>query len=155
LVARAIDDTAHRKYINAKVPKKTVIFNELNIDWKKELVLVEGPFDLIKATHNATCLLGSSLSVGSHLFKQITKNCTPVVLALDPDAILKTHDIAKKLADFGVPVGLVLPDAFGDMEDVGAMSKAKFKDLANNAVPWTPIQRIATKIGQIRSGSLL
>ena len=118
-------------------------------------MLIEGPFDLIKATHNATCLLGSSLPTNSCLFKQIIKNCTPVILALDPDAILKTHDIAKKLADFGVSVGLVLPDAFGDVEDVGAMNKTKFKDLVKNAVPWTPMQQLTTKIRRIRSGSLL
>ena len=28
-------------------------------DWKKELTLVEGPFDLFKCDTNATCLLGS------------------------------------------------------------------------------------------------
>ena len=42
--ARAIDEST-RKYVNPKVKRTDIIFNELNVDWKKELVIVEGPFD--------------------------------------------------------------------------------------------------------------
>ena len=38
--ARAIDNTSHMKYLNAKVSKKQVIFNELNIKWNEELTVV-------------------------------------------------------------------------------------------------------------------
>ena len=56
-VARTIDqDDKKMKYINAKVSKKNVIFNEINIDWDRELTLVEGPFDLTKCDSNSTSL---------------------------------------------------------------------------------------------------
>jgi hypothetical protein len=61
-VARSIDKLEKRKYINSNVPKIEIIFNEINIDWSKELTIVEGPFDLMKCNDNATCLLGSDLS---------------------------------------------------------------------------------------------
>ena len=34
--ARAIDDSRY-KYINSKNKKIDIVFNEINIDWKKEL----------------------------------------------------------------------------------------------------------------------
>ena len=46
----------------------------INIDWSKELALVEGAFDLVKSNENSTCLLGSKLSEKSRLFLQIIKN---------------------------------------------------------------------------------
>ena len=155
LVARTIDSTTIRKYINSKVSKKNVIFNELNINWEHELTLVEGPFDLMKASSNATCLLGSSLADDSELFRQIITHSTPVLLALDPDAILKAHVIAKKLSEFGVSVRLIPPDKFERIEDVGAMSKQQFDVLKDQAIMWSPIQTITAKISRLRSGSFL
>ena len=56
-VSRTIDKKGFPKYANSKAKKTSIIFNEINIDWKKELVIVEGPFDLMKTGDNATCLL--------------------------------------------------------------------------------------------------
>ena len=50
--ARSIDTDAGRKYINPRVKRSEIIFNEMNIDWTKELTIVEGPFDLMKANQN-------------------------------------------------------------------------------------------------------
>ena len=46
---RSIDQDATRKYINPRVKRTDIIFNEMNIDWAEELVLVEGPFDMMKS----------------------------------------------------------------------------------------------------------
>jgi len=43
--ARSIDSDKKIKYLNAKAPKKSLIFNESNIKWKEEITLVEGPMD--------------------------------------------------------------------------------------------------------------
>ena len=49
---RSIDKVRRMKYLNASIQKTKIIFNEINIDWSKELALVEGPFDLMKCNEN-------------------------------------------------------------------------------------------------------
>jgi len=149
---RSIDPENKFKYLNAKVSKKDVIFNELNIDWAQELVLVEGPFDLMKVRSNVGCLLGSHLPEDSLLFKQIVKRQTPVLLSLDNDAINKMHNIAKVLTSYGVRVRYVcLPSG----RDVGDMKLGEFEDIAKSAVNWNYSHQLFSKIGEIRSGSLI
>lgn len=149
--ARAIDEEK-RKYVNPKVKRTEIIFNELNIDWGKELTLVEGPFDLIKSTQNSTCLLGSTLSERHVLFREIVKNATPVVLALDPDALKKTQKIASLLSSFDVPVRVANISPY---EDVGAMPIGKIKEVVDSAKQWTQNDRLLSLISTIKSGSLL
>lgn len=150
--ARAIDPVASMKYINSKVSKSDVIFNEINIDWKSELVLVEGPFDLTKTTGNAVCLLGSSLTKECELFRQIVKHGTPVVLALDPDARKKSHSIARLLSQYGVDIRTV--DVPVGM-DIGDMSKKQYDELMTKAVPWQSSDRLLHLISNIKSGSII
>lgn len=150
--ARAIDQVAVMKYLNSKVSKSEIIFNEINIDWKAELVLVEGPFDLTKTTGNAVCLLGSSLSKESALFKQIVRHSTPVVLALDPDARKKSHAIAKLLTQYGIDVRTVEVPA--DI-DIGDMSKKQYDQLMKTASPWQSSDRLLHLISNIKSGSII
>ena len=52
--ARSIDKVAFGKYVNPSVPRGEFIFNELNLDWRQELTLVEGPVDLVKCDINTT-----------------------------------------------------------------------------------------------------
>ena len=47
------------KYKNPQV-SKDIIFNDLNIDWEDDIILVEGAFDAMKCK-NAIPLLGSTL----------------------------------------------------------------------------------------------
>ena len=150
--ARSIDPENKFKYLNAKVSKKEIIFNEMNIDWKQELVLVEGPFDLMKVRGNVACLLGSHLPEDSALFKRIVKMQTPVLLSLDDDAIQKMHQIAKDLNSYGVKVRYVnLPPGI----DVGDMKLGEFESATSEAVDWHYRHRLFSKIGEIRSGSLI
>lgn len=150
--ARSIDPENKFKYLNAKVSKKDIIFNELNIDWKSELVLVEGPFDLMKVRSNVGCLLGSHLPTDSLLFRRIVKMQTPVLLSLDDDAVLKMHKIAKELTSYGVSVRYItLPSD----KDVGDMDLGEFEDVTKNARQWHSNHRLFSKIGEIRSGSLI
>ena len=106
-VSRAIDRENKIKYVNSKNKKTEIIFNDINIDWSKELTLVEGPFDLFKVSQNATCLLGSKLSERSLLFKKIIENKTPILLALDPDMRAESHKIALSLFNFDCKVRIV------------------------------------------------
>ncbi len=149
--ARSIDDSA-RKYMNPKVKRSEIIFNELNIDWKKELVLLEGPFDLMKSGCNATCLLGSTLNERHALFRSIVANRTPVVLALDSDAVKKTQQIASLLYSYDISVKILKICAY---DDVGDMPIGKFTEVLSSAKAWTANERLRSLIGTIKSGSLI
>lgn len=150
--ARAIDQVTTMKYINSKVPKLDVIFNEINIDWRRPLTLVEGPFDLTKTVGNATCLLGSSLSRESALFRQIVRHGTQVTLALDPDVRKKSHNIAKLLTGYGVEV---LTVDVPENRDIGDMTKKEYSDLISTARPWQSSDRLLHLISNMRSGSII
>ena len=151
-VARSVFKEAKMKYINSKVPKKDIIFNEINVDWKKELTLVEGPFDLVKANDNATCLLGCSLKEDQKLFRRIVENSTPICLALDPDVSLKTYRIANLLNSYGITVRIL--DCTG-YEDVGEMTKKVFFERLNSAKVFGSNDRLLNLISSIKSGSLV
>ena len=151
-VARTIDEDRKPKYLNSKTAKKIVIFNEADIDFKKQLTLVEGPFDLVRCDVNATCILGSSLAETHALFHECARNLTPILLALDADMQEKTQKIAKLLYSAGCEVK-ILP--LGNNSDVGEMTKEQFKLQKQQSYSWNPIDSLYQKISAIKSGSVI
>jgi len=149
---RSIDNSSHRKYLNAKSKKKDLIFNELNIDWNKEITIVEGPLDLVKCNYNATSILGSFLNKNYFLFQEIVAHLTPVLLALDPDAQIKQQKICKDLYSYGIKVRVL---NHGKHSDVGEMTKDQFLKLRDSAKFWNPRDILKHRIDSIRSGSLV
>jgi DNA primase len=118
-------------YSNPPLKREELVFNELNIDWTKELTLVEGVFDMIKANDNTTCILGSSFDSSYKLFQEIVRHQTPVLLALDPDAKGKALKAAKALLEYGVTVRfLELPPG---IKDVGELKKGEFNTYSERA----------------------
>jgi len=109
-------------YKNPNV-SKDIIFNQLYVDFKNDLVLVEGAFDAVKAD-NAVPILGSSLREDSKLFQEIVKWDTTVYVALDPDAEKKAMKLIKSLLLYGVEVYKV--DVTG-YKDVGEMTREEFQ----------------------------
>jgi hypothetical protein len=105
------------------------VFNELFINWNKDLILVEGVFDALVAG-NAVPILGSTLRRGSDLLRQIVRNDTPIYIALDPDAADKERRIIKMLLEYDIELYKI--DVSG-YEDVGAMTKEVFEERKNNA----------------------
>jgi hypothetical protein len=152
ITARSIDPDSKYKYMNSKAEKKSLIFNEINIDWKKELTIVEGPFDLVKCDRNSVTLLGSGLNEGYELFKKIVTNMTPIVLALDPDASDKSQKICSRLYSYGIGVRVM---DVGPHKDVGEMSKSEFLKRKEAARFWSPDDHLQHLFTKIRSGSLL
>ena len=151
-VTRTIDKNTFIKYKNCKANKVEIIFDEYKLDWSRELVLVEGVFDLVKCPENATCLLGSSLSLNSYLFRKIVKNSTPVVLALDSDMKYKNYQIAENLASFGVSVKIM---KLGNFKDVGEMAPEIVRQKCKEAPIYSRQDKLHHMIGtMIRSGSL-
>jgi len=110
------------KYKNPMV-SRDIIFNELNVDWKERVCLVEGIFDAVKAGTNSIPLLGSTLNERSKLFQKITENDTIVYLALDPDADKKSMEMIKAFLSHGIEVHKVNVSGY---EDVGSMSNEIF-----------------------------
>lgn len=132
LTARSYVPRVYPKYKNPPIPAEDIIFNECSIDWTQPLTLVEGPFDLTKCNDNATCLLGSNLTIKYKLFQKIVENNTPVVLALDNDAKKKRLKIARLLHEYGVEVRIFnVPEQYND---VGEMTKIDFLTNLPNAV---------------------
>ena len=149
--ARAIDKDRKPKYDNPDVDKNPIVFNEINIDWTKRLVLCEGPFDLVKCPENSTALLGSDLDERHEILNKILLNNTPVALALDGDKwSKKTPKIVKKLQEYNVDVVVVDVRPWGDP---GSMSKAEFEEALQVAKPLYWEDRFLTKLDKFVSSS--
>ena len=140
-ISRTFINTS-RKYKNPAIDKSTIIFNELNIDWDKPIVLVEGVFDAIKA-ENAVPILGSSLKMTSKLFQRIVLSDVPVFVALDFDADKKAYDIIAILLKYDVEVYKL---DTSKIEDIGAISKSEFKELYTQAKKIDSNQMLKNKI---------
>ena len=120
-IARSYSGDSY-KYKNPRA-SKNIVFNELFIDWDRDLVLVEGVFDAIVAG-NAIPILGSTLRSDSRLIQKIVYNDTPVYIALDPDAAQKERKIIQTLLRYDIELYKI--DVSG-YEDVGSMPKETFK----------------------------
>ena len=145
-VTRTWDKNNIIKYINCPINKQSIIFNDININWSNDLTIVEGPFDLVKAPQNATCLLGSSLSTQSLLFQKIVQNNTNINLVLDKDANKKMFSIANKFIKYNVNVNVV---TLQTDKDPGDMSKKEFADCLNTKISWSKHQNIMQTIDLI------
>lgn len=122
-VARAIDASRRPKYEAPGGDRSGVIFNEINIDWSRQVVVCEGVFDAMKCGENVVPLLGSDLNEESTLFNSIVANGTSVALALDADMrYTKVPRIARRLAGYNIDVSLV-----DVTSDPGDMSKKEFR----------------------------
>lgn len=145
--ARAIKPNMIPRYSNPDILREDIVFNELNIDWKSELILVEGVFDLLKCPDNASCLLGSELPSHFSLFQKIVENETPVVLALDPEAENKAYKIARRLLEFDIKVKIVKLKA--NQEDVGSLTKSQFNELLESAMLFNMEYLLRSKINKL------
>ncbi len=114
-VGRSVDRFVKPKYDNPDVDKVPIIFNEMNVDWTKRLVLCEGTFDMFNCGENVVPILGSDLNEQSAIFNAILVHSTPVALALDADMWdTKTPRAAKKLAGYDIDVSIVDTRSFSD-----------------------------------------
>lgn len=130
-VARSIDRFKRPKYDAPEQVTGKIVFNEINVDWSKRLVLCEGAFDLMKCGDNAVPMLGSDLNEESALFNAILVHGTPIALALDSDMRLKkTPYVARKLMEYDIDVIIVQVRT-----DPGDMSKKDFRSALKAAQP--------------------
>lgn len=124
----------HRKkvrYVNCNNDKDKIIFNEINVNWEKPVLLTEGPFDTIKSQVNSTCLLGSMLTEKSALFQKIIEYDTKVLLSLDAEksANKKALYIATLLTEYGIDVKMI--DINKEYKDIAEMPDDEWQDTYN------------------------
>jgi DNA primase len=148
--ARTFDKLEKRRYQNCAITRKDIIFKEFDIDFSKELILVEGVFDLLHTPINSTCILGSWIDKKYKIFQKIIKNKTPVVLCFDYDAIDKTQKIAKSLHEYCVPVKI----SHHGNKDYGDMTAEEVNYWIKEAKPYDNVGRISYLIKGIQSGSM-
>lgn len=132
------------KYKNPPA-SKNVVFNELLINWKEPIILVEGVFDALRA-ENSIPLLGSTLSSYSKLFRAILTHSRRLYLALDQDAEKKALNIINLLISHGVEIYKI---DTSDYEDVGEMTKEEFEKRKSSALLFDESTLLVQKIMQI------
>ena len=147
LTGRSIDPDNKFRYKNLSAPRNSLVFNEIDVDWKKPLLLAEGPLDLVKIKMNKTCLLGSTLNKNSLLFCRIVENRTPVTLILDRDAKKKALKIAEELHEYSVPVKINFPDGDQDLNDT---SVDRIEQLIQEAKQYDYNFKLKLKLGSFR-----
>ena len=130
-ITRAFDKSVWPTYKNPKA-SRNIVFNELFIDWDRDIVITEGVFDAIVAGPNSVPLLGSTMTENSILLRKLIENDSTVYLALDPDAYKKELKIMKLLLDFEVEVYKVDISGF---KDLGEMPKNEFSLRKKKAAP--------------------
>jgi hypothetical protein len=147
ITGRAIDPDNSFRYKNESAPRKTIIFNEMDIDFSKPLLLAEGPMDLVKVKMNKTCLLGSTLGSDNLLFQRIVENQTPIILILDSDAQSKALKIANLLYQYSIPVSINFPSPGNDLNDMDILS---IEQLIATAQQYNYNTKIKLKLGSCK-----
>lgn len=152
-VARSIDHDSKFKYINSKVKRSSIIFNEIHADFSKKITLVEGPLDSILGPENSISLLGSFLTEKYELFKKIINNRCDVRIILDPDAKQKQDKIANLLYEYGINVTIVDLVGKQDIADI-YNSEGGFDRILKSEYNWERGTSILSRIDMIVTGSL-
>ena len=116
------------KYLNPPA-EKDFIFNELYLDWNKDITIVEGVFDAV-AVGNAIPLLGSTIKEDSYIFQTIVEKCDTLYFALDADAAAKEDKIINLFMSYGIECYKIDTTGF---DDVGEMNKATYRERKENA----------------------
>lgn len=117
------------KYKNPSA-SKNIIFNDLNINWQDDIVIVEGVFDAIKHK-NCIPILGSSLRESHKLFEKICRLKKEVYLALDSDAKEKELQISKKFIEYGIRPRALSSYPYADLAELPRMEFSTRKQNAD------------------------
>jgi DNA primase len=103
---------------------KDIVWNELMVDWRRPVVVVEGPFDAMKVGENAIALQGSILRSDSRLFATLVTKAPDVYFAMDADASGLQSRIISRLLSYDVGCFWV---PLGGRKDVGEMERSEFE----------------------------
>jgi len=94
-ISRAYRRGMKPPYMNPKVDKDRIIFNEGLINWDSTIYIVEGIFEVFSFPVNSVPMLGKTIS--NAMFMALKEKKPPVVIMLDPDAFKNAVEILQKL----------------------------------------------------------
>jgi DNA primase len=108
--SRALSDNVWAKYINCGRSQKDIIFNELYVDWSRDVILTESVKTHIKMFDfaNYIPILGTKIQKKSKFINEFILNGNNnVILMFDRNAIHEQNQAAKILLKFGFNVKIV------------------------------------------------
>lgn len=147
-VTRHLYEQNEYKWLKCRRSSKKFIFNELFIDWKKPIVLVETTKVYLKyfdEIENMVVCNGSYLSKDYELFKKIViEDCPKVFVAFDEDAKDEAFQTLKNLDEFGVNSFYV--EVSGQTDE---LSVDDFEDSISNAKAFEMHALLKNKIGNL------
>ncbi|MHB8407930.1 MAG: toprim domain-containing protein [Acidiferrobacterales bacterium] len=129
-VGRSIFERGMMKYKTEDSYNKDIIFNDYLLDWRKPIVLTEGPFDALKAGANAIPIQGVGCRPRTKLFHKIVETGVDVYFAMDADAVRKQLKLIETFMDYDVHSFSV---PLGNRKDVGEMTHAEFLEQRSKA----------------------
>ena len=94
-VSRAFRRGMKPPYLNPKVDKDKIIFNEGLINWDSTIYIVEGVFEMFSLPVNTVPMLGKTISKA--MFLMLSEKKPTVVIVLDPDAFTNAIEMFQKL----------------------------------------------------------
>ncbi len=94
-LARAYRRGMKPPYLNPKLDKDKIIFNEGLINWDSTIYIVEGVFEMFSFPVNTVPMLGKTIS--KTMFMKLNEKKPPVVIIFDPDAIKDAIEVFQKL----------------------------------------------------------
>jgi DNA primase len=128
-VGRSFYGDAFLKYLHEDYDKD-IVFNDYSVDWDRDVVLTEGPFDAMSAGSNAVPIQGSLLAEDTRLFTKVVLSGVTPYLALDQDAQEKQLRIAESFVSYGVSCRWV---DLGGAKDVNEMGHEMFMHAKQSA----------------------
>jgi 5S rRNA maturation endonuclease (ribonuclease M5) len=134
-----LKDTKY-KWLYPDVPKSQIIFDEINIDWSKPVVLCEGFFDKTKlqtVTNNVIPLNGKTISTDeygySYLIEMLILYKPEIYVALDTDIVKgekinRSLNVVKFLMNYDLKCSIIDP---GNKKDFGNIKKDNILEYFN------------------------
>jgi hypothetical protein len=120
-------------YLNPKVNKEEIIFNEKKINWDSTIHLIEGVFDMFSLPKNSIPILGKKL--GKKLFFKLKEKKPNIIIILDPDAYINALEIFEQLVTiYGEDSFKVKLVKLSDTMDIDEIRKYKGKQAIINTL---------------------
>lgn len=130
VVGRSFYERSKFKYFHGNY-NKDIIFNDYLVDWRRPIILTEGPFDAFVANDNAIPLQTNILNINSKLFNKIISSGVDVFFALDSDAIKNQIDMIETFVSYGIKCHYI---SLGSNKDVGELTTSEFLKLKKRSV---------------------
>lgn len=135
------------KYMNPKVDKKNIIFNEEKIQWDADITLVEGPFDHI-VVPNSIPLLGKVIKSDFKIYQELVKNSKAnICIFLDGDAIGTAIETYKVLNHGDLYGRIRIVPTSGDDDPSSIFQKSGPRGIANMLAQARQIPEIILSTG--------